>query len=537
MKSTLNQEHNLNQEELFNHGDDAEQGGISRRRFLRDGTFAFTGVAISPSVLRSLRMSPHQAAKQPVRGGKLRVASAFGGPTDTLDPAKQTDGIDYYRGGALFDALCYFDAEYKLVNALAEEFEPNKDGRVWTIRTRAGVTWHDGKPLTAKDVLYTLKRDNQLQLIGGFATKVIDFANVKVLDKRTLRVPLKVARADWPNDLVAPLTIVQDGATDFSHPVGTGPFEFVSFTPGQTSLFKKNPNYWLSGRPYLDELEISTISDPTSRVNALLSGQVDVIDQMSFESARQYKDTTSFQLVETASGNFIPFAMRVDVAPFNDVRVRQAVRLLADRPKLVDIAQLGIGRVGNDLQGLGQPGYPTKLPQRHQDIAQAKHLLKAAGHDGLTIELNTSALQPGMLEASTAFAQQAKAAGVTIKINNIQPADFYGPKYLKYPFSVSGWGTQPIEQFLAGSLLKGAPYNETHWTDAKFNQLCADARTTFDAAKRAQYFAEAEKILWESGGYVIWGLTPSIDGYGSHVHFPAEARTYELGMFDQYWLD
>jgi peptide/nickel transport system substrate-binding protein len=531
----------LNQEDVLNQVDDALAGGVTRRRLLHDGAFAAAGVVVAPSVLRRLPLlSQHAATKAPTRGGTLHVASAFGGPTDTLDPAKQTDGIDYYRCGALYDPLCYYDADYKLVNALAEEFTPNKDGSAWTIRTRAGVTWHDGRPLTANDVLYTLKRNAKLQLVGGFATRVIDFSGIKVLDKRTLHVPLTVKRTDWPNDLVAPLYLVQDGATDFSDPIGTGAFQFVSFTPGQSSVFKQNPNYWISGRPYLDQLQISTISDATSRINALLDGQVDAIDQMDYASGRQYTGTSSFQLIDTEAGNFIPFVMRVDVAPFKDVRVRRAMRLLADRPSLVKIAQLGVGRVGNDLQGLGQPGYPTNLPQRHQDIAEAKHLLKAAGQEGLTIELNTSALQPGMLEASTAFVQQAKAGGVTVKINNIQPADYYGPNYLKYPFSVSGWGTQPIEQFLAGSLLPGAPYNETHWNDPTFTKLCTEARETFDAGKRAQLFAEAEKILWNDGGYIIWGLTPSIDGYGNHVHFPPSARKFELSggnQFDEFWVD
>jgi peptide/nickel transport system substrate-binding protein len=517
---------------------DNEPGGISRRNFLQYGALAAAGGVLASS--RTIRSLVGAAASTPSYGGRLRVASAFGGPTDTLDPGKSADGIDYYRVNALFDSLCYMDANFNIVPSLAEVLEPNKDGSVWTIRTRAGVTWHDGKPLTAADVLYTLQRDQKLQLVGTNATAIIDFASVKQLDTRTLQVPLTVPRADWPIDLMDPLDIVQDGATDFRHPIGTGPFEYVSFTPGQSSLFKKNPNYWVTGRPYLDELELSTISDPTSRVDALVAGQVDAVDQLAYETSRQYRGTKAFQFIETESGNFIPFTMRVDVAPFNDVRVRQAMRLLVNRPGLVEVAQLGVGRVGNDVEGYGQPDYPYALPQRQQNIAQAMHLLKAAGQAGLTVELNTSALQPGMLEASTAFAQQAKAAGVTIKINNIPPANFFGPNYLKYPFGVSGWAWLPIELFLAAALVPGAPYNETHWNNATFNQLYVKARGTFNAAMRKQYLVEAQEMLWNDGGYIIWGLSPNLDGYGNTVHIPEVAQKFEMGggnSFYEFWVD
>jgi peptide/nickel transport system substrate-binding protein len=520
----------------------AELGNeFSRRTFLRGGVLLAAGGVAARGVALDRIPNAKKGSTKPVYGGKLTIGTAFGGPTDSLDPAVANQGADYYRTYALFEALCVLDpTTFAVKNQLAESLEPNAKGTVWTIRLRSGVTWHDGKSLTADDVIYSLKRNQKIGLNGTYATDVIDFSGLKKINQLTLQIPLTVARADYPLDLCAPLMIVQDGATNFKHPIGTGPFKYVSFTPGQTSLFAKNENYWVSGRPYLDYLEVTTIADPSSRVNALIAGEVNAIDQMDFASGRQYKNTSAFQLIETTTGSIIPFTMACDIAPFDDVRVRQAMRLIADRPNLVEVAQLGFGKIANDLEGQGQPDYASQLPQRVQDIGKAKSLLKAAGHDGLTVTLNTSALQPGMLEGSTAYAQQAKAAGVNVIINNISPANYYGPGYLHYPFGVDGWVYLPIEQFIAAAFVPGAPYNTTHWKVPKFDALYNQARGTFDTATRKQLLVEAQDMLWNDGGYIIWGQTPNLDGYANNVHLPPAASLYEMGgatVFDQYWIE
>ena len=217
-------------------------GGWSRRQFLHGSARGVGGLAAAALAACGGSAAPQPAAARkaaaakPAYGGKLRIGTAFGGPTDSLDPGAANQGADYYRSNALFDALCYLDTNYRVQLQLAESMEPNAKGTAWTVRLRSGVKWHDGKPLTADDVIYTLKRDEKLQLVGTYATSVIDFANLRKLDSRTLVIPLTVPRADYPLDLCAPLNIVPNGTTDFHHPVGTGPFKYVSFTPGQSSL-------------------------------------------------------------------------------------------------------------------------------------------------------------------------------------------------------------------------------------------------------------------------------------------------------------
>ena len=134
---------------------------------------------------------------------------------------------------------------------------------------------------------------------------------------------------------------------------------YESFTPGQQSVFKKFPNYWQSGRPYVDQLTIIDFTDDTARVNALLGGQVDAIDNLPTGQIAQVQGNSQLKVLISHTGQWQPFTMRVDQAPFNDVRVRQAMRLIVDRPQMVEQVLSGQGRIANDMYAPFDPGYPT----------------------------------------------------------------------------------------------------------------------------------------------------------------------------------
>ncbi|MBI5088294.1 MAG: twin-arginine translocation signal domain-containing protein [Actinobacteria bacterium] len=443
------------------------------------------------------------AAGGPRTGGRLRAGIANGGPSDTLDPTRAASGADFFRLEALYEALTYTTADITTELLLAESIE-----------------------------IYTLNRTQEVSVVGRSATAVIDFASLKKLDERTLEIPLTTPRAEFPSDLTQ-VRIVKDGAQDAdfaSNPIGTGPFAFSSFTPGQSSLFSRNPNYWQEGKPYLDELEFTTISDGTARMNALLGGQVDCIDQMLYTQAKQYSDSSDVVINVSKPGNWVPITMACDTAPFDDVRVRQAMRLIADRQQLVDNAQLGYGEVGNDLFAKGLPFYNDELPQREQDLEQAKSLLKAAGQEGLKVTLDASSVSPGMLESATLFAEQAKGAGVEVTINNVPPGDYYGPNYLKYTFGQSSWVAGTVTGLMQASVGPNATYNETHFVDETFNDLFTQSQGTLDEAKRSEMLFECQKILYDTGGYIIWGLSPYIDGLAPTVQGMLSTPTYPLRL-------
>ena len=196
------------------------------------------------------------------------------------------------------------------------------------------------------------------------------------------------------------------------------------------------------------------------------------------------------------------------------------MRLIANRPQMVAQALSGHGHIGNDLYGIFDESFDTSLPQRHQDIAKAKSLLKAAGQDGLNIDLVSTNGALGMNEGAQVFAQQAKAAGVNINAKILDSGPFYGPQYLKWTFSTDFWGSRNYLSQVAAGSLPASPYNETHWPDAadkKFLALYNEAKVTANRTRRTEIMHEMQKMEYDNGGYIIWGFSTLLDGYGAKV--------------------
>ena len=304
---------------------------------------------------------------------------------------------------------------------------------------------------------------------------------------------------------------------DPARPVGTGPFMYHSFTPGQQSVFLRNPHYFKPGLPHLDQLTIIDFSADTAAFNALQSGQLDVYSQATLTLVNQIKNSSTLKALVSLPGQWTPFTMRVDTPPFNDVRVRQAFRLLVDRPQLIDLSLEGYGSVGNDVFSQWDPCYARNL-HRDQDISQAKFLLKQAGHDGLAVQLVTADFAAGVVQAAQVFAQQAKAAGVTVSVKQVPVGTFYGPNYLRWPFAQDFWAYSPyLSQVAQGSLSK-SPFNETHWNDPAYVALYNKANATVDQARRCKIIYQMQLADFERGGYIIAAYNKQVDLMSTRVN-------------------
>ncbi len=530
------------------HRDDGAQGASLRytRRTLLKGAVA-GGVALgTPGFLAACGSSSSSgsatASGTPKHGGTLRVAMVGGGSTETLDPNAAVSNMDSARASNLFDRLVRARPDQTLEMELAESMEPNAKATAWTVRLREGVEWHDGSPFGPDDVIYTLNRMGapKSTLFGANVAAMIDLKAMHKVDKRTLHIPLHAPSAEFPQVFEPPqMQIIKNGATDFHHPIGTGPFKYVSFTPGTSSVFAKNPHYWKPGRPYADKLSMLSIPDEQARLNALLTGQVDAIDSLPYPQAKAHLNSSQMKVLNALGSGIVPIYMACDLDPFKDVRVRQAMRLIADRPQLVSDAQDGFGLVANDVFGYHQPDYNTQLPQRHQDIAQAKSLLKAAGQSDLRVTLYSSSAAPGMIESATAFAQQAKAAGITVNVNNGPSASYFGPSYLKQNFAQTDWPAFSLFSWYQQALAPNAPFNETHWRDAEWDKLYLQTQATLDESKRKELNFELQRILWERGGYIMWGFYPLLDGLAPNVQGAVPNSNNELSNFNfqDFWLE
>ena len=465
---------------------------------------------------------PEPAADEPQRGGRLRIAWTGEGAGESFDPGGFGGAIFGGRQMQVYDRLVEINADmtdYEM--ALAESFEPNADLTEWTIRLRPDITWHDGSDLTADDVIYTIQRAASDEAHGGnIFTTVMDAENITKMDPLTLRIPLIQPIADLRQFFFNPYgsSIQQADVTDFTDPVGTGPFIVESFEPGVSNLFVRNPNYWREGRPYVDELEFFSTDDATTRLNGLLAGDIDGSSELSYAVAADEISKDNIQILPSDTGSVLNMLMAVDLDPFTDNRIRQAFRLMMDRPALVENVQLGFGNVANDL--LGKPGmafYNDELPQRERDVEQAMFLLKEAGAEGLEVVLEASTWGPGMLEMATIFAEQAKDAGVKVEVVNTPPDTYFAEKYLSVAFGTSSAGAYPIPVWYLLQHATGGIWNETHWEVPSFDKLLFSGLAEPDPSKAEDFYFEAQRMLYDEGGYMIWGNVSYLDGLGNNV--------------------
>jgi peptide/nickel transport system substrate-binding protein len=517
---------------------------VSRRGFLSGIAGAsLAGVALSAcggSPSSPTGQTQGAAAGPPKRGGTLRLGVLGGTSSDALDGDNPIGYPDFARVAQLFDPLIQFDENARLQMVLAEEITHDATASNWTIRLRPGITFHDGKQLTADDVIFTLRRiiDPKSPLEGASGLSAVDPKGLRALDKLTVRVPMRQPYAILPETLAQPWNYIVPVGYTPAKPVGTGAFVYKSFTPGVRSTFTRNANYWQSGLPYPDEVVIIDFADSTSQMNALLGGSVDVIDQVDGTLARTLTSSGA-QLAVSQSGSWLPITMRTDTAPFNDVRVRQAMRLLVDRQQLVDVVLGGYGVVGNDIFGRWDSAFDSQLPQRRHDVSEAKSLLKAAGHPGLTVTFTSGPIANGAVNEATVFAQQAAAAGVTVKVSKVTTDVFFGKSYLSWPLAQDWWSYFPYLNQVSQSMLPASPYNEGHWDVAGYNALYSQAVKTVDTGKRAELIHEMQTMEYNSGPYIIPYFVDTLVGHSSTLNGIGPSKTgMPLNNYDlkRLWL-
>jgi peptide/nickel transport system substrate-binding protein len=474
----------------------------------------------------------------PKAGGMLRLGAQGGANTDTLDGQNGLTNADFNRIYQLFDQLAVLDAKGQPQLSLAKSVTPNGDGTEWTIVIPDGVTTHRGKPFTADDVLFSLNRIVANKYPGSTSLGPVDLGSSKVANPTTLLVKYHQPFSVLPEMLASVYFTMVPRDFDPKNPDGTGPFKFQDFTPGVSSTFVRNPNYWRSGLPHLDGVTTTNIADETSQVNALQSGQVDVVDFLSQGSVAALQ-AGGMHVNISKTGGWGPFTMRTDQKPFDDVRVRQAFRLMVDRKEMLGQVFGGQGQVGNDVFSILDPAYPKDLPQREQDIDQAKSLLKAAGAENLSIDLVTTPNAPGMVQAAQVFATQAKKAGVNVNVVQQTTTDYFANSYLKVPFSQDYWQTGTY-LFTAGQAqAPGAPFNFCQFNDPEYNSLYEQALAQLDEGKRAELIAKMAHIDYDRGGYIVPYFFPVIDASSQKVGGVNEsANGYSPGGndFANFWL-
>ena len=492
------------------------------RRALLKGSMAGLAVLGTSGVLSSCasggtKTAGTTPAGKPKRGGTLHLGASGGATTDTLDGQNPLTNTDANRSAQLFDPLVWTDNNGSPALVLAKAITPNATGTEWTIEIHPGVKTHQGKNFTADDVLFSLRRIVDNKFPSAFSFGPIDLKSSRVMSPTTLKVAFTKPYAIFLDALSLNQAVMVPRGFDPKKPDGTGPFKFQSFTPGVSSTFVRNENYWRSGLPYLDAIVTTNIDDETSQVGGLQSGQLQVIDYLSQGSTASLTGG-AYDVIISNTGGWGPFTMRVDRKPFDDVRIRQALRLVVDRKQMLEQVFGGKGKIGNDVFGIYDKDFPSNLPQREQDIPQAKSLLKAAGQSALQLELVTTPSAPGMIPAAQVFAAQAKQAGIQVKVTQQTLTAYFANSYLKTAFSQDYWATQPF-LVAAGQAMAGpsAPFSATHFNDPQYNALYTQAIAELDASKRKDLTHQLAKIDYDRGANIIPYFFPVVNAQSKKV--------------------
>jgi peptide/nickel transport system substrate-binding protein len=502
------------------HGD-----ALGRRQFLRGiavtGTVASAGGLLAACGGSAKTPAPAVSGSgAPNRGGNLKVGLAGGSSSDTLDPHQGLTYLDTGRFEALYQPLVKLDKQAKTEYVLAESITPRAGSlKEFVIKLRPDVTFHNGKPFTAQDVIFTIHRIISNDFSGTSFLGPIDVSGVKALDKLTVLVPFKTDFGSFVDSLAGAWYYLYIVPTGFNPktPIGTGPFTYKSFTPGQRSLFLRNNHYWKPGLPYVDALTMIDFSDNSAVQDALVTNAIQAAGQLDPPQLAALANTAGVRTVASRTGQFKPFTMRVDQAPFHDPDVRQAMRLLVDRQQLINSALDGYGTIASDVFAPYDPDFDSSL-HRQQDIPQAKFLLKKAGQENLTVTLTTSAIATGTVAMATVLAEQAKAAGVTINLKQVDPGVFFGNNYLSWSFSQDYYSYAPYLNQVAQSFLGlGSPFNETHSNNPSYIALYNKANATADPAPRKQVEYEMQQLDFTEGAYIIPTFMDTLDAYTDKI--------------------
>ncbi|WP_212764744.1 ABC transporter substrate-binding protein [Streptomyces sp. I05A-00742] len=478
------------------------------------------------------------AGGTPRKGGTLRIGALGRASATTRDPhGVQGNESDYLIIALVHDTLTAPGLKDNTVGRLASGWKASDDLRTWRFTIAKGATFHDGSPVTADDVVWSLRRLRNTPA-GAARLPGIKAENITADGKDTVVLVSDYANAELPLLLrLTTFVLKKDTADkDIAKAPGTGPFTLDWFRGGNTRLLRNDK--WHGGPVHLDAIEVTMFESPQAMANALLGGQIDVASNAGPVAARTAASRKDVQVVRRPNDMAMPIVMRTADGPFADVRVREAMKLVVDREAMVKQVLSGYGTVANDILGTGDPAYAKDIPQRARDLAKARKLLEEAHFDfSRTYELITTEDVPGLAESATLFAHQAREAGIKIEVVKQESGAFYDKTWLKGAFYTNYWGTNDSVVYLASkTMVTGAGQNEAGWSEKTFDDTYRKLLGTADKKARATSLRELQRIEHEKSGYLLWGVADGIDLAGAKVRNLPRLPGYGRVQLENVWL-
>jgi peptide/nickel transport system substrate-binding protein len=491
---------------------------MDRRQFLKH--MGVAGGMVAAGGLFSQGMISNAWAAEPKRGGTLTFAmphSPIG-----FDPAFWETYEDYHVGEMCYNRLVLTTTDLKLEPELAERWEPNETGDQWTFFLRKGVKFSHGKELDAKDVVTSL--NHYLEAKGPASSELSPAERFEVVDTYTVKAYLKTGYGEFPYNLGKPQTFILPSDIPFeklkTQIVGTGPFKFKKFVPGEYFLVERNPDYFEKHKVYLDQIKATVVPDFATTMNALISGEIDVMWECEPEQYFVLKKRAGIVGHQVPGTGYQNLIMDTRFKPFDDNRVRQAIKACCNREQFVEAVLQGLGTPANDHPVPSFHPFYADFPIKKQNIELAKKLLAEAGYpNGLNLTVHTSEVRAGMVPSALTLKDQCAAADINIEVK-VEPADGYWKQvWRKVPFHYSNWGGRPT--------IYSGLYNYFHssgkWNTAKYSNplldTCLDEATgETDPARAMRLYVAAQAIISDEGGFGIPYLRDYTMAHSDNVH-------------------
>ena len=489
----------------------------TRRRFLQTGAAGAASLAL-----------PVHFARAAKKGGVMRVGKAHGQTIDSLDPGTHENGFSIAMTHGYNIYMTEVAADGSLVGQLAQSWEASADVATWTFTLRQGVTYHNGREVTAEDVVASINHHRGEDSTSAAKPIVAPITDMKADGKHTVVVTLDAGNADFPfilSDYHLPVMPSEAGKPDWQSGIGAGPYKIKNFDPGVRLDLVKHADYWDSNRGHFDEIQMLSIIDTAARTNALMTGEVDAIDRVDLKTVHLLKRRKGITVHSIAGTQHYTFPMRTNVAPFDDNNVRMAIKHAINREEMVEKILQGFGVVGNDHPiGSGQRFFAKDLEQRAYDPDKSKYYLKQAGLESLSVDLSVAdAAFAGAVDAGALFAESARVAGIDLNIVREPNDGYWSNVWNAKPFCACYWGGRPVEdQMFSTAYASGAAWNDTAWEHERFNVLLNEARAELDTDKRREMYAQMQQIVRDEGGVIVPMFASYVFATSEKVATPAQ---------------
>jgi peptide/nickel transport system substrate-binding protein len=502
-------------------------GRLSRRDFL--GRAAALG--ITATFANSL-LAGAARAQTPVKGGILKAGLVGGESTNSLDPASFLTQVPFLFGKCWGEYLLGTNPDGTLRHCIAEEYGASDDAKVWTFKIRQGMEFHNGKTVTAEDVVATLERHSNEDSKSGALGIMRGIESLKASGNEVI-VTLKEPNADLPYLMTDYHLIIQPngGKDNPAEGVSAGPYKVVVDEPGVRHGGERFANYWdADTMGFADQVEVIVVNDATARTSALQGGQVHMINRVEPKIVDLVKRIAGVKIENTKGPAHYVFVAHCNTAPFDNNDLRMALKLAMDRQEMVDKILLGYGSVGNDFPiNSAYPLFSDDVEQRAFDPEKAKFHYQKSGHSGPVLLRTSDAAFPGAVDAAQLYQQSCAKAGIQIEIKR-EPADGYWTEvWNKQPFCTSYWGGRPTQDSMySTAYTSSADWNDTRFFNENFDKMVLAARAELDETKRKQMYRDMALIVRDEGGLILPMFNDLIDAVNEKVGGYVTGKTHEL---------